>query len=226
MTNKPIMITAALALLLVIAGVIGFAVHSGGGNQAVATPSPATVRGADVVETYPSHFVAGINIGARYNQNVSLTIVNGQNQVSWLNNTGQTVYVKDGQATLIATTSTNIALGVIPSASTTLQLFIGTTSAATISDNKLPPSRNLIDTAVIGTSSTNALILNSYNNKGTEGVQIMPVAPGQYVYVAIESPTYPTDGIVIGRIATSTDRGYNLNFSFNVFSLNGDAAQF
>jgi len=179
------------------------------------TGQSSNLGGADIVEQYPSYWVNGINIGGRFTNNVKLVLGDGQNQVAWKNTTGQVVLASGVQGFISPSAKTSPAV-----ASSTLAFFVGTSTTSTITDSAAPVFGSLIDTYLIATSTTNTLAIDSFGDKGTNGQQVITVLPNQYVIAVLENPYNQACTGATCETATSTNRGYNLPFSFNYSFLN------
>lgn len=119
----------------------------------------------------------------------------GSNQASWRNTLNRTVYI---DYTEMVPTGT---------ASTTFIFYVGTSTAATYSDNYAAPYATLVDGKRIATSTT-PIVVNSKADAGTLGRQTIAVAPGVYVNFAMLQGYL--QGNCTGSVceaATSTNRG-------------------
>lgn len=215
MTNKtPFWMSVAALLIGVIAIGSSFA-------HTPSTPSAApakTVGGGEITSDYPTIYKYGIGFNGlaaapNYMNFQPLVMTTGQNQASWLNNTGKTVYVTENTSILTATST----LGP-PNASSTLAFSVGTSTTATITDARTNfLFGSLIDSRLIATSTTNNITLNSEKDNGTNGQFIIPVAPGQYLIEVLENPYQTVGGSGNFENATSTNRGYNISSVFRYF---------
>lgn len=134
----------------------------------------------------------------------------GTNQISWLNNTGNTVFIPSS----LAKVSTN------GTASTTYAITMGTSTAATVTDAQTAPVYgSMIDGALIATSTVFTTVSNIQNSTlvGTKEQGYIRVPAGQHVIAVMENP-YKVPGTCTGATcenATSTNRGFsNVNIDF------------
>lgn len=206
MSKKTITIVAILAIIIVVVGLVAFhktAQTAGAPIQGSLIDQDTRVMPYGYAYGYAGNAYRGVG-------SFDITLGNGQNQGSWPNNTGQVVYVPES---IVAYTSPN-AKG---TASSTLFLTVGTSTAPTIADaTKNALYGSLIDTFSIATSTnvnaTSSAVISNEGNAGTNGLHVIAVYPGQYVIAVLESPCpLATTGAGQGcELATSTARGYNL----------------
>lgn len=193
-TTKTFIAVVLGLIVSVIGGVVGS--HISAPPSAPVDATAKVVGGSDIVENFPSFWANGINIGQSFEQNVALTLGARQNQVAWLNNTGQTVFFDLSR--------------VYPSgiASTTLQVSVGTSTTATVTDSSNPFFASFIDRYLLATSTQPAI--NNFKDGGTNGRTVIPVAPNQYFLMVLENPYNQACTGSTCETATSTNRGYNL----------------
>lgn len=185
-------------------------------------PGGATKLGSQI-QPEPFWFGNGLQLGSdgSFENRIPLYMGTGQNQVAWCNNTGKTVIVSGYRGILISPSVVANPLGVTPAsfgtpiASTTLVMFVGTSTKTTVTDALIEPVYgSLIDTALIATGTTNNTVINSTKNSGTNGVASIPVLNGICVIEVLENPYTWQQGV--SETATSTARGYNIYSIFNV----------
>lgn len=214
-----------IAMLALVVGVIGLSKPNQGG---LANDSIGSVR--QTIDT----FVNGIGFSGAKENVIGGVIKEGQNQASWKNTTGQDVYFTMALVKPVATTTgvTNS-----PIASSSMQILVGTSTAATIADYTAP---NTLTTAslinwFIATSTAsktlNASSSISYGGLGNRNLQnVVRVANGEYLNVAILANSVlgtpggaPSVGCASNGLsspvagsscdsATSTTRGFNLRW--------------
>lgn len=147
-------------------------------------------------------FPVGLQLGVGTNANLNEAIIQiqrGQNQASWKNTTGRTVYMLAG----------DIEMGGI--ASGTIAVSVGTTTAASTSviDNfsvsTAPIWSRFIDATSISTSSQLGVIADNIANHKTSYPGMVPVLDGQKVWLVAESLCKTTGGC---ETATSSNRGF------------------
>ena len=202
MTKTTITAIALSILAFIVAVVSLFGSHST--NVGALTPAGSPVN------ITPDVYANGLWTGARFEQDIGLTMNDRVNQASWKNTTGNTVYVSDAIFHLIPNAK-NVTL-----ASSSFNFFIGTSTTATVADQSILTNINgLIDTYVIATSSNATSTVASSNVKGgTNGKGVIGVAPGQYIVAALESVSASCTGGNGCESATSTNRGFNIFGNF------------
>ena len=188
----------ALVIVLGILYVVGLNIQS----------NPPSVGGT--VENFPTNFTNGLaNNGVFYGE-VKGTIGAGSNQASWFNNTGKTVFVD------------RASLFVNGTASSTLQVNVGTSTTASIAYAAYKTTTNpfsaLIDSYTLATS-TNYRVVNSIKDAGTNGQNIIRVQPNYYVFFLLKNPYQAGTSGGAYESATSTARGFNLDYNMRYYFL-------
>ncbi len=207
-------LTAAI-VALVVSIVIGICVVNLSQNEPVATqivqtPAEQTLLDVGAI-SLPFHntaevFSGGVGIGIAGSSHeqlsftVSGTIGSGRNQGVWRNRTGRTVLISSADIAFPSGT-----------ASSSLLVYISTSTASTVADFTAPFG-SLIDGMAIATSTSLARITpNSVKNAGTNGRNVVDVQDGEYVIVALlqkESTQNTCDTTHGCESATSTNRGW------------------
>lgn len=177
---------------------IGVSVYGGGQTQA---PDGQNVGGE---RAGLQEFIDGIKPGDQTVIWKKGTIGAGQNQGSWRNNLGKTVFVDLSE---VYTTGT---------ASSSIKIYVATSSSATLSSDFAAPFASGIDGKAVATSTvlTN-FVYNSSKDAGTNGRHVFPVVSGEYVVTAILQDTTAclSGGAGLAcESATSTSRGFSKVF--------------
>lgn len=198
MNSFPTKVAAWVGLVLAIAvAVIVLFGHSAG--QA---PIAGTINGGATVINNPYDFVAGIYLGGHKSITTgnSISIPAGANQGQWKNLSGQAAEVWLGMADLVSGT-----------ASSTIDLSIGTTSCAAVVDNfsavTAPMWSQFIDSFAIATGSVGMLADNISGHKTNYPATIL--VPSGSCLTAVFESVCKVDGNSCGNTATSSNRGFS-----------------
>lgn len=162
-------------------------------------------------------FSAGIKVGLDNHLQLTDTLVikQGQNQVSWKNNTGTDVFVTYGNAQI---------LGV---ATSTFKMYVGTSTAATVTNTFAPGITaplwsQFIDGVTVATNTPSlTLFADNITNHKTAVPGTLRVTNGQYLVAAVE--TYPCTPALNCSTATSSTRGWQqiaIPFEYYIYSAN------
>lgn len=150
--------------------------------------------------------VDGVSLGKEdiIKNTKKLSLLAGDNNLGWKNNTGRTVYVS---ATVVSNTGV---------ASSTMTIDVATSTSQNITDYSDPFSE-VIDSFSLATSSPAGTIANSFVDGGTNGTGYVQVADQEWVSLLL-SATAGTgcDGSAC-ETATSTNRGFNLDVYLDYF---------
>lgn len=196
------------AIIALVFGVVGGAVYTA---EQHSSSSPTKVGAGDIVQQYPSYWTNGINIGSRFVTAVPLNLKDKQNQVAWLNNTGQVVMASNFKAIIVPSGKG------AKTASSTYIMDVATSTTATITNSAAPIAYpTLIDTYSLATSTTNNIVINSGKNGGTNGQSTIAIAPNQYLILVLENPYNQACTGSVCETATSTNRGFNLSASAEI----------
>lgn len=205
-TLKKVLIGAGVVWLAALT-VLGFVPHQ--------APKPEPRLGAQIQQE-PFWFYNGAQFGpSGITQNNSGTLVmgTGQNQASWQNNTGKTVFISSVDATAFMTTGASTT---VSSASTTLALSAGTSTRSTVTDSATPVFGSLFDKVLISTGTPylahDGIVNSAFSGSNEQGM--VAVANGQWVIFALENPYRQDCAGTVCESATSTNRGYNLAIDF------------
>ena len=135
------------------------------------------------------------------------TILAGQNQDGWTNDTGRTVYFDYGDAINTGTASSSFRISVVATSSASISPSMALT--APIAN---PAGGLLIDNVLLATSSPANFVINSDINAGTQASGTVPVLSGQRIifFLRQNSAHFCTGSIC--ETATSTNRGFNVNW--------------
>lgn len=208
-TIKKVFIAAGVIWLLVLTGV-------------VASPSlrSSAVKLGAQVQQEAFWFVNGLQLGSSgftVNWSPAVSMTTGKNQVAWQNTTGKTIYTSSVEANCIMTLG---ASSTVTTASTSMYLWIGTSTTATVGDPAIgtqPLLGSILDKVLIATSSAVGAIHDGITNSTLSGSNEqgdVAVTNGQYILAAMES----VNASPIGETATSTARGFNLLCSYPYFT--------
>lgn len=163
------------------------------------------------IQSEPFWFTNGIQLGLQgeLNNSVSLKMLNGQNQVSWLNNTGAPVTFRgtDVYATLVNAGSSTVTV-----ASTSMLLYAATSTTSTTTDKLTPLTGLLFDKVLIATSTPQGTSVGVYATSaftGSNEEAALTIPNGTYLIFVMEPPVFPNCGGGCEQ-ATSTNRGFNL----------------
>lgn len=177
----------------------------------VSVPQPEAAAEAVTVGSlsFPLHntpevFLGGVGAGVSpsYNNFLNFTIDGvipaGSNQGFWTNKTGRTVFISDAEVYLPT-----------GSASSSMRVSIGTSTATSITNNYAAPFATLIDNQLLATTTSQTVALNSLENPGTNGVEVIPVPNGTTVNIIFrqDNPNACTGSVC--EAATSTARGFS-----------------
>lgn len=206
MKNLSKIIGSAIVLLLVVA--FGYSLHTG-----------VTKTLGDQVQNDVFYFTNGAAFGSNGRTLLNyahLDIGKGQNQVSWLNNTGKPVKIPIAE-TFVTTSPGSSATAI---ASSTLALYAGTSTTATIANSANPIYGSIIDGTLIATStpqnSFNGIVNSAFSGTREQGVVRVP--NGQYVIFTVENPYNQACTGVTCESATSSNRGMNFGVDFPIIT--------
>lgn len=204
MTNTQKTVGGVLvAALLVLVGFLAAGSGHSGAPEAGSTVNPN-----------PQWFPTGIKIGTDNNLRLTgvLTIGVGQNQASVKNLTGSTIYVTYGAAQMLGT------------ASSTFNLNVGTSTAATVTNqfslSTSPLWAQFIDADQVATGTVASLISDNITNHKSSYPATLQVNNGQY-FTAVVSTFCTASGAC--ETATSSRRGWTtitIPYSYNYNSPN------
>jgi hypothetical protein len=208
--TKTSITTIALSILALIVAVVGFTRHS---ETLVGSAIQGSLIDQDVRVMPFGEALGNAGTSVRGVQAISLSIGTGANQASWLNTTGQTVYFGDYVGALVAANGSTTAL-----ASTTLSFSVSTSTKSAITDVAAPfVSGSLLNDVLIATGTTpSSITLNSDTLGGTGAAGWLAVPNNTYAIAVLEQP-YQAVGSAYGN-ATSTNRGYNISGTAEVYS--------
>lgn len=209
MNNQNVISAGVVAL--VVSVLIGFFFVS---SKAPVTSAPAQPDQSAQLEigaigfpvnNTPQIFLGGVGMGiGSANANflsfsVDGVIAPGSAQSSWQNKTGRTVVIDLAEVYLPTGT-----------ASSSFRVSIGTSTASTINSPYTAPFSSLLDNVLLATSTAQTVVLNSNENQGTNGTEIIPVAPGQFVNVTLRQDNSNTTACAgtFCENSTSTARGF------------------
>lgn len=141
-------------------------------------------------------FNDGIVVGDQDVTNKTVAITAGNNQTSWRNTTGKTVY------------ATDIRMGYESgTASSTWNFYVGTSTASTFSNYARPSNTFLPIDGYVGATGTPKVIVTATST--TNGVkEVIPVLNNEYLIFNVQE-TYACKSIGACETATSTNRGVN-----------------
>lgn len=186
-TFKSIVIAAVVALIISVGAIFLLARPSTSGQSLGA--------GGDVETNIPT-FVNGLGIGNNETLIYKAPVIGpAQNQASWYNNLGRAVVVEYSEIYFAGT------------ASSSLRASMGTTSAATISNNFAAPFASSVDNALVATGTVNLVINSDFSSSGN-GKGSMVVLPGQYFYWFFRQDDGRACTGSVCEAATSTNRGF------------------
>lgn len=149
------------------------------------------------VRQVADEFVQGLRLGQSPNtliNSFTLTLKARDNQETWRNTTGGTVYVFLANVTTAGTASSSMAL------------FMGTSSVATLTSDFTDPFSSIIDNVYVSTSTTATTTssIARHNTASSDGA--IPVADGEYVFLQMQS-LYSCTTVGVCETATSSNRG-------------------
>lgn len=196
--------------LLVVLGFIATWIH----GSAVPASQPKPLGDA-TVSNYPTAYINGLQLGNNptvFENMYAMTIGTGQNQASWQNTTGGTIWVDTPEMYFLPTT-TNASMV----ASSSMAFYFGTSSTAVIANNFVRPAGLLpIDGALIATSTRGQVTVSATST--TAGIKgVIPVQNGEWVFGLVESNGCTSATVGLCETATSSNRGFNVGVRSHVY---------
>lgn len=178
------------------------------------SPQPKPLGDA-TVSNYPTAYINGLQLGNNptvFENMQAMTIGTGQNQASWQNTTGATIWIDTPEMYFLPTT-TNASMV----ASSSVAFYFGTSSTAVIANNFARPAGLLpIDGALIATSTRGQVTVTSTST--TAGIKaVIPVQNGEWVFGLVESNGCTSATAGLCETATSSNRGFNVGIRSHVY---------
>lgn len=169
----------------------------------------ATKRLGAQIEQETYWFYNGMQLGpaGTTQDEAQISMGSGQNQASWQNATGQTIYIDSGSVLGILTPGASSTAAV--TASTSMLVYAGTSTSAAVANATIPIYGSIWGNVSIATSTKGSTALSSVQNgvsASTTEQGIVAVPNGSYVLFVMNAVNAPP----IGESATSTNRGFNL----------------
>lgn len=211
MTTK-LKVIAGIVVVWLLGLTIFFAVSS---TKAPAVVDQSSTNLGAQIQNEAFWFNNGIQQGQNgigVNYGPTVIIGPGQNQGAWKNNTGKTVYVSTNDTNIITTNASSTIV-----ASTSMYLWVGTSTTATVADNSAPIYGSVLDRVLLATSSPvgtvhDGILNSAFSGSNEQGTVAVP--NGAYLITVMES----VNGLPVGEAATSTNRGFNLAEVFSYWN--------